>query len=90
MGQIYGVDVVVAGGGNELLANEDDLLVPRAKEPDGPYPIMATDFEGTRVPLAPLLPPLCTAPGPMWATPQAFWGLRFLAACSRCTWMLGE
>jgi len=51
VGQIYGVDVVVAGGGNELLANGDDPLVPRAKEPDGPYPIIATDFQGTRVPL---------------------------------------
>ena len=51
VGQVAGVDVVVAGGGNELLANEDDLLVPRAKEPDGPYPMMATDREGTRVPL---------------------------------------
>jgi len=51
VGQIHGVDVVVAGGGNELLANDDDPLVPRAKEPDGPYPIYATDFEGTRVPL---------------------------------------
>jgi len=49
--QIHGVDVVVAGGGDELLANPDDLLVPGDEEPLGPYPIIATDMDGTDVPV---------------------------------------
>ena len=49
--QIQGVDVVVAGGGNELLANECDLLIPDEDTPTGPYPIMATDRGGNSVPV---------------------------------------
>ena len=51
VGQIDGVDVVVAGGGDELLANEGDLLVPGGEEPFGPYPIIAADMDGTEVPV---------------------------------------
>ena len=49
--QIDGVDVVVAGGGDELLANEGALLVPGEGEPFGPYPLIATDRDGTEVPV---------------------------------------
>ena len=49
--QIDGVDVVVAGGGDELLANPDDLLVPGDEDPFGPYPIIAKDIDGTEVPV---------------------------------------
>lgn len=51
VGEIQGVDVVVAGGGNELLANECDLLTPSGDDAFGPYPIMATDREGAGVPV---------------------------------------
>ncbi len=51
VGQLQGVDVVVAGGGDELLANEGDLLIPGEGTPFGPYPIMATDRGGNRVPV---------------------------------------
>ena len=51
VGEIHGVDVVVAGGGDELLANECDPLVPSGDAAFGPYPIMATDNDGTRVPV---------------------------------------
>jgi 5'-nucleotidase len=49
--QIDGVDVVVAGGGDELLANPNDLLVPGDEPPFGPYPIIAKDMDGTEVPV---------------------------------------
>jgi len=46
------VDIMVAGGGDELLANEGDLLVPGDLEAVfGPYPIIATDVDGTEVPV---------------------------------------
>ncbi|HMG29772.1 MAG TPA: 5'-nucleotidase C-terminal domain-containing protein [Jiangellaceae bacterium] len=55
---LSGVDVAIAGGGDELLANEDDLLVPgdaRAVDPTTgqpfSYPIAATDAEGVTVPI---------------------------------------
>ena len=48
--QINGVDVVVAGGGDDLLANPRDLLVPGDEYPR-PYPIIATDLDGTEVPV---------------------------------------
>ncbi len=50
---LSGVDVMIAGGGDELLANPDDLLLP-SDEPDdvfGPYPIVATDSDGVAVPV---------------------------------------
>lgn len=51
------VDVVIAGGGDELLANDDDLLVPddlRAEDADGeplPYPLFAENADGADVPV---------------------------------------
>ena len=50
IGQLDGVDVAIAGGGDEVLANEDDLLVP-GDEPAGPYPMVATDAEENDVPV---------------------------------------
>jgi 5'-nucleotidase len=46
------IDIMVAGGGDELLANEGDLLVPGdLAAVFGPYPIIATDIDGTDVPV---------------------------------------
>ncbi len=45
-----GVDIVVAGGGDEVLANADDVLIP-GDAPFGPYPIIETDSDGTPVPV---------------------------------------
>jgi 2',3'-cyclic-nucleotide 2'-phosphodiesterase (5'-nucleotidase family) len=41
--ELDGVDVMIAGGGDELLANDGDLLVPGHEVADafGPYPLMA-------------------------------------------------
>src|SRR5918996_203403 len=48
--ELSGIDIMVAGGGDELLANEDDLLIP-GDEDDvfGPYPLEATDADGDTV-----------------------------------------
>ncbi|HEX6577552.1 MAG TPA: bifunctional UDP-sugar hydrolase/5'-nucleotidase [Jiangellaceae bacterium] len=55
---LSGVDVAIAGGGDELLANEGDLLVPgdvRAVDPATgqpfSYPVAATDADGAFVPI---------------------------------------
>lgn len=47
---LRGVDVAIAGGGDELLANADDVLIP-GDVAQRPYPIDATDAEGTTVPV---------------------------------------
>ena len=44
------VDIAVAGGGDELLANRDDVLVP-GDVAVGPYPATATDGAGRSVPV---------------------------------------
>ncbi|MGD2177160.1 MAG: 5'-nucleotidase C-terminal domain-containing protein [Anaerolineae bacterium] len=47
-----GVDVMVAGGGDEVLANAGDLLIPGHEAMMyGPYPMTATDIDGTEVPV---------------------------------------
>jgi 5'-nucleotidase len=48
-----GVDIMVAGGGDELLANDDDLLLPGDDPGDvfGPYPIFATGADGNEIPV---------------------------------------
>jgi 5'-nucleotidase len=52
VGQIDGVDVVIAGGGDELLANDDDLLIPGDEGAVfGAYPQIANDLDGTPVPV---------------------------------------
>jgi 5'-nucleotidase len=48
--QIRGVDVMVAGGGSEVLANPGDLLVP-GDVIYGSYPMIATDLDGANVPV---------------------------------------
>ena len=49
---LTGIDVMIAGGGDELLANPDDLLIP-GDEGDvfGPYPMSTTDADGNEVPV---------------------------------------
>ena len=53
--QIRGVDAIIAGGGDELLANEGDLLVPESDgslpEIEGPYPTIALDADGNEIPV---------------------------------------
>ena len=50
--ELDGIDVIIAGGGDELLANPDDLLIPGDEgEVFGSYPQMATDVDGTIVPV---------------------------------------
>ncbi|MDX1578240.1 MAG: 5'-nucleotidase C-terminal domain-containing protein, partial [Gemmatimonadota bacterium] len=52
LSRIDGVDVVVAGGGDELLANPGDVLIPGDEGMVmGPYPTIATDMDGTSVPV---------------------------------------
>lgn len=46
--QIRGIDVLIAGGGDELLANDDDLLIP-GDSPVGPYPRIVPDADGNDV-----------------------------------------
>ena len=50
-----GVDVVIAGGGDDLLRNEGDTCMPD-DDPAGPYPMLVADSTGTDV-------PVITAPG---------------------------
>lgn len=50
--QIRGVDIMIAGGGDEILANQGDWLVPGDEEEVfGPYPAFAPDADGRPVPL---------------------------------------
>lgn len=47
-----GIDVMVAGGGDELLANDGDLLIPGDEGAVyGPYPMVTTDVDGTEIPV---------------------------------------
>jgi 2',3'-cyclic-nucleotide 2'-phosphodiesterase (5'-nucleotidase family) len=48
--QLSGVDVMIAGGGDELLANPSDLIVPGG-EVYGPYPIVVQNADGADVPV---------------------------------------
>ena len=52
---LSGVDVVIAGGGDDLLRNDGDTCLPEA-EAVAPYPIMVEDSTGAMVPVV-------TAPG---------------------------
>ena len=49
-GILRNVDVIVAGGGGELLANPSDVLVPGDTAFDS-YPILATDPDGRTIPI---------------------------------------
>lgn len=45
--QLSGVDIVIAGGGGELLANDPSKVIPGDEEDiDGAYPIQFTDKDG--------------------------------------------
>ena len=55
VGHLSGVDVVIAGGGDDLLRNAGDTCLP-GEEAVAPYPIEATDASGATV-------PVITAPG---------------------------
>lgn len=48
--QLSGIDAVIAGGGDELLANDGDLLLP-GDSIDRPYPEMSTRLDGVGVPV---------------------------------------
>ncbi|MFQ1003954.1 bifunctional metallophosphatase/5'-nucleotidase [Modestobacter sp. SSW1-42] len=50
-GQLRGVDVIVGGGGHELLADAGDPLVPNGVTPAGTYPLTPTDADGKVVPV---------------------------------------
>ena len=52
---LAGVDVVIAGGGDDLLRNDGDTCMPD-DDPVGPYPLLVEDSNGTNV-------PVITAPG---------------------------
>ena len=52
---LAGVDVVIAGGGDDLLRNEGDTCMPD-DDPAGPYPLLVEDSTGTEI-------PVITAPG---------------------------
>lgn len=50
--RLDGVDVVVAGGGDDLMANPGDRLIPGDEENVvGPYPVVVHDRDGTPVPI---------------------------------------
>ena len=50
--ELDGIDIVVAGGGDELLASTGDLLIPGDEsEVYGDYPQIATDKSGDAVPI---------------------------------------
>lgn len=54
VGLLRGVDIAIAGGGNELLTNDaipddQELLPGEMAEPVGPYPLVATGADGNPV-----------------------------------------
>jgi 2',3'-cyclic-nucleotide 2'-phosphodiesterase (5'-nucleotidase family)/predicted extracellular nuclease len=48
--QLSGADVIIAGGGDELLANPGDLLIP-GDTPFAPYPMMTVGDDGNEIPV---------------------------------------
>ena len=49
---LSGIDIAIAGGGDELLANDDDALVPGDEsEVFGGYPLIAQNADGVDVPV---------------------------------------
>lgn len=49
--ELSGLDIAVAGGGDELLANADDPLLPGSGPIFAPYPIIQTAADGAEVPI---------------------------------------
>jgi 5'-nucleotidase len=50
-GQLSGIDVIVGGGGHELLADPGDPLVPNGVTPVGTYPLTPKDADGEVLPV---------------------------------------
>ena len=49
---LSGVDIMIAGGGDELLANADDVLIPGDEgSVYGAYPLLATGGDGAEIPV---------------------------------------
>ena len=53
LAQLTGIDIAVAGGGDELLVNDESQLLPGEDPEDiyGEYPQYATDADGVEVPI---------------------------------------
>lgn len=49
--QLHGVDIIVSGGGQELLANPGNRLVPGDASIFGPYPMYAQGGDGAVIPV---------------------------------------
>lgn len=49
--ELTGVDIIVSGGGHELLADADDPVVPNGTVRYGDYPVLETDADGQQVPI---------------------------------------
>ena len=49
--QLSGVDIAIAGGGDELLANPDNALLPGDESTPESYPLTVTNAEGRTVPV---------------------------------------
>jgi len=47
--QVYGIDIIIAGGGDELLANDQTLGLPYNTPITDIYPVIAEDAEGNNV-----------------------------------------
>lgn len=49
--ELTGVDIIIAGGGGEVLADADDPIVPTGAVRYGDYPVIETDADGDEVPI---------------------------------------
>lgn len=50
--QLSGIDIMIAGGGDELLANDGDLLIPGDEDDvHSAYPMVVEDLDGLNVPV---------------------------------------
>ncbi|MFC0681979.1 bifunctional metallophosphatase/5'-nucleotidase [Lysobacter korlensis] len=49
--ELSGIDIIVGGGGHELLADEGDPLLPNGSTVYGSYPLTPTDADGDVVPV---------------------------------------
>lgn len=49
--ELTGIDIIIAGGGGEVLADADDPIVPTGATRYGDYPVIETDADGDEVPI---------------------------------------
>lgn len=49
--ELTGIDIIISGGGGELLADADDPIVPTGATRYGDYPVIETDADGDEVPI---------------------------------------